>query len=192
MNIKSDAILKMLELNNYKEKYTEEDLKKITSLKIDMDNINNNPTYIDYQELALLSNLKELTLDNIIIEETLINCIEVLPNLTSLYLLNCETATNLENLAVDNCDFEFNTLKEIIIQNLTLKNINCPPLYFSTHTLCLINCNIKSLDILSSINTNTLIINNKSYLEKEKEFASLTCKIIILEDSTDNILKEMN
>lgn len=196
--IKNEALKRyvMYQLNKNDEYFSEEDLEKITEISL-----NYNDTFeIDFKELLIFNNLNSLTLCNYIIDDdnlykllmitelkelTLNNCIlnessiviATLP-LSKLCLNNCKNVNNdfiylmnsLKSLHITNSTIDINKINKL--ENLELLDIGNSKIInlndkFKLHNLTQLyidNSNINDLTIISNLdNLSTLGIDSTQY-----------------------------
>lgn len=195
MTFKTDSINSML--NNI----NREELPQIKKLIIDKFSISGEILNIDYSELLNFLNLETLYFENCILDFLAMSILTKLKNLKELYLLNCEVIggteklienLNLETLVIDNTDIKTDNLDIIKARNITLANICMPDIKLVASTLNIAKASFQNLNFLNNIITEKLIISYEMYKSNEKVFNNLPYKIIVLEENSDFIYKEVN
>ena len=195
MTFKTDSINNML--NNI----DEEELPQIKKLIIDKFSISGEILNVDYSELLNFPNLETLYFENCILDFLAMSVLTKLKNLKNLYLLNCEVIggteklienLNLETLVIDNTDIKTDNLDIIKARNITLSSISVPNIKLVASTLNIAKASFQNLNFLTNIITEKLTISYEMYKSNEKLFNNLPYKIIVLEENSDFIYKEVN
>lgn len=195
MTFKTDSINSML--NNI----DREDLPQIKKLIIDKFSISGEILNVDYSELLNFPNLETLYFENCILDFLAMSILTKLKYLKNLYLLNCEVIEgdeklienlNLETLVIDNTDIKTDNLDIIKARNITLSSISVPNIKLVASTLNIAKASFQNLNFLNNIITEKLIISYEMYKSNEKVFNNLPYKIIVLEENSDFIYKEVN
>lgn len=195
MTFKTDSINNML--NNI----DEEELPQIKKLIIDKFSISGEILNVDYSELLNFPNLETLYFENCILDFLAMSVLTKLKNLKNLYLLNCEVIggteklienLNLETLVIDNTDIKTDNLDIIKARNITLSSISVPNIKLVASTLNIAKASFQNLNFLNNIITEKLTISYEMYKSNEKLFNNLPYKIIVLEENSDFIYKEVN
>ena len=195
MTFKTDSINNML--NNI----DREDLPQIKKLIIDKFSISGEILNVDYSELLNFPNLETLYFENCILDFLAMSILTKLKYLKNLYLLNCEVIEgteklienlNLETLVIDNTDIKTSNLNIIKARNVTLANICMTDIKLVASTLNIAKASFQNLNFLNNIITEKLIISYEMYKSNEKIFNNLPYKIIVLEENSDFIYKEVN
>lgn len=195
MTFKTDSINNML--NNI----DEEELPKIKKLIIDKFSISGEILNVDYSEILNFPNIETLYFENCILDFLAMSILTKLKNLKELYLLNCEVIggteklienLNLETLVIDNTDIKTDNLDIIKARNITLSSISVPNIKFVASTLNIAKASFQNLNFLTNIITEKLTISYEMYKSNEKLFNNLPYKIIVLEENSDFIYKEVN
>lgn len=195
MTFKTDSINNML--NNI----DREDLPQIKKLIIDKFSISGEILNVDYSELLNFPNLETLYFENCILDFLAMSILTKLKYLKNLYLLNCEVIEgteklienlNLETLVIDNTDIKTSNLNIIKARNVTLANICMTDIKLVASTLNIAKASFQNLNFLNNIITEKLTISYEMYKSNEKIFNNLPYKIIVLEENSDFIYKEVN
>ena len=195
MTFKTDSINNML--NNI----DREDLPQIKKLIIDKFSISGEILNVDYSELLNFPNLETLYFENCILDFLAMSILTKLKYLKNLYLLNCEVIEgteklienlNLETLVIDNTDIKTDNLDIIKARNITLSSISVPNIKLVASTLNIAKASFQNLNFLNNIITEKLTISYEMYKSNEKLFNNLPYKIIVLEENSDFIYKEVN
>ena len=195
MTFKTDSINSML--NNI----DREDLPQIKKLIIDKFSISGEILNVDYSELLNFPNIETLYFENCILDFLAMSILTKLKYLKNLYLLNCEVIEgteklienlNLETLVIDNTDIKTDNLDIIKARNITLSSISVPNIKLVASTLNIAKASFQNLNFLNNIITEKLIISYEMYKSNEKVFNNLPYKIIVLEENSDFIYKEVN
>ena len=113
MMIKTESIIKLLEiiLNKKIDEINEEDLEKVTYLridKIDIDDI----LIVDSSDLQYFNNLTELSIENCIIDYKFIEDLKKLKNIKKISFINCEFINNFQDY------FDQLVLLELVLNNV--------------------------------------------------------------------------
>ena len=195
MTFKTDSINNML--NNI----DEEELPQIKKLIIDKFSISGEILNVDYSELLNFPNLETLYFENCILDFLAMSILTKLKYLKNLYLLNCEVIEgteklienlNLETLVIDNTDIKTDNLDIIKARNITLSSISVPNIKLVASTLNIAKASFQNLNFLNNIITEKLTISYKMYQTNEEVFNSLPYKIIVLEENSNFVYKEVN
>ena len=118
-----------------------------------------------------------------------------------LYLINCEILDdnskllanlNLENLVIDHTILNFNNLPILKALNITLSRIDMPNIKIITENLDIANVTYQSIDFLNNIIASTIKVPYQMYIQNENVFNLLSSKIIVLEENTNFVYKEVN
>ena len=194
MNIKTNSIIDLLEitLNKKIEDIKLEDLKEITYLRVNKIN-NDDILNVDSKDLLLFSNLKELSIDNCMIDDNFLNDLEKVATLEKISFICCDF--------VDECKDYFNNLSldELVLNDVIgLDDIEVSNIKKITIINCFFNINIKrvnTLDISRSINTkidfNNIDLDELIVSKLEQIDSNLKCKIIV-KDNYDEVVKVIN
>ena len=195
MTFKTDSINNML--NNI----DREELPQIKKLIIDKFSISGEILNVDYSEILNFPNIETLYFENCILDFLAMSILTKLKNLKELYLLNCEVIggteklienLNLETLVIDNTDIKTDNLDIIKARNITLSSISVPNIKLVASTLNIAKASFQNLNFLNNIITEKLTISYEMYKSNEKLFNNLPYKIIVLEENSDFIYKEVN
>ena len=195
MTFKTDSI------NNMHNNIDREDLPQIKKLIIDKFSISGEILNVDYSELLNFPNLETLYFENCILDFLAMSILTKLKYLKELYLLNCEVVEgteklienlNLETLVIDNTDIKTDNLDIIKARNITLSSISVPNIKLVASTLNITKASFQNLNFLNNIITEKLTISYEMYKSNEKLFNNLPYKIIVLEENSDFIYKEVN
>ena len=195
MTFKTDSINNML--NNI----DEEELPQIKKLIIDKFSISGEILNVDYSEILNFPNIETLYFERCILDFFAMSILTKLNNLKELYLLNCEVIEgdeklienlNLETLVIDNTDIKTSNLNIIKARNVTLANVCMPDIKLVASTLNIAKASFQNLNFLNNIITEKLTISYEMYKSNEKIFNNLPYKIIVLEENSDFIYKEVN
>lgn len=195
MTFKTDSINNML--NNI----DEEELPQIKKLIIDKFSISGEILNVDYSEILNFPNIETLYFENCILDFLAMSILTKLKNLKELYLLNCEVIggteklienLNLETLVIDNTDIKTDNLDIIKARNITLSSISVPNIKLVASTLNIAKASFQNLNFLNNIITEKLTISYKMYQTNEEVFNSLPYKIIVLEENSNFVYKEVN
>ena len=195
MNIKTESIKELLEisLNKNISDINIKDLDKITYLKISRLSINGILS-VDSTDLNYFHNLRELSIENCMID--------------NIFIDNLKKVSNIEKISFIHCDFINNTdyFNNLSIHELVLNDINGIDdiILSNIEKLIIINCsfkfkinNVGILDISRTLSTvvdfdnstpNELIINSSQY---DSDNLSLKCKIVV-KNNYDEIIKVIN
>ena len=195
MTFKTDSINNML--NNI----DEEELPQIKKLIIDKFSISGEILNVDYSEILNFPNIETLYFENCILDFLAMSILTKLKYLKNLYLLNCEVIEgteklienlNLETLVIDNTDIKTDNLDIIKARNITLSSISVPNIKLVASTLNIAKASFQNLNFLNNIITEKLTISYKMYQTNEEVFNSLPYKIIVLEENSNFVYKEVN
>lgn len=179
----------------------EEELPQIKKLIIDKFSISGEILNVDYSEILNFPNIETLYFENCILDFLAMSILTKLKNLKELYLLNCEVIggteklienLNLETLVIDNTDIKTDNLDIIKARNITLSSISVPNIKLVASTLNIAKASFQNLNFLNNIITEKLTISYKMYQTNEEVFNSLPYKIIVLEENSNFVYKEVN
>jgi hypothetical protein len=146
MKIVTDSIKTQLEiqLNKSIDFIMENDLKNVVYMTIDRMNYAQSFNNINYDEISLLVNLKELSIFNCIIDDIFVNNILKLKHLNKLNMYNCSFASSSKDM-FDNLDLKSLTLSNCYgLEGITLRNLD----YLELKNIDL-NFYVKDIDILN-------------------------------------------
>ena len=197
----TDSIKNILILNfGFKEKYSKEELDKITNISINRFDISGDICEVDYKDILNFKNLISITIKDCMISEELINILSSLNKLESVNILNCEIIDNpnllfnndnIRNLSIDNTIFDLDLLKDHAFNTVTLENINIDKyFYICTDVLDIKKCNISDYEFLDG-DIKTLIVSELQY-KNSYILQSYNNHMVIMEENLEFVLKEVN
>lgn len=189
--MKTKSIIDLLEIKfGYKENYSDEECNQIENLIINRFGFDDQIIEIDFEDLLHFKNLKELTLNQCMIDFKTISIIYLLKNLENLTLLNCDVVGDIYNvfsslkikkLTIDNTNIELDVINNLDINELILNNVEINSnINFNTYRLDIRKCKYERLNIE---NVEKLVISHSQYLEDKEFFDSYKEKLIIMEDN---------
>lgn len=199
MNTKT--IKDLLEIKfGYKEKYTLEELNMVEILTINRFNYNKNLIEVDFNDLKFFLNLKELTINECIIDNEIINILSNCINLRTLLLLNCEIIQNVnetfknlsvKNLVINNTNIDINILNNLNLNSLVLSNIEINyKLNLNVEELDIQRCLFNDIENFNIDSINKIKISYSQYKKYQNYLDSYKDKLIIMEDNGQFIYKE--
>lgn len=194
MEIKTISIIQTLDMIDEMENITQDDLEKIDSLEITGKDFNNDPQTVDFNDLKLFPNLKNLSIEYCTIDYEAIDIIKDF-ELKNLSFISCEfdsdisniRSINTENIYISNCyDFEFSFLErkefnEVNISTETIReklNINC-------NKLNLEHCEIERTEALQDINIKELVISILQYELNPTAYENLGYKVTVMDEDSE-------
>ena len=195
MMIKTESIIEMLEntLNKEISKVTLNDLDNITYLRISRTSIDD-ILIVDSSDLRYFHNLKELSIENCMINFQLIEELRKIKNLIKISFIHCEVIDDVEDY------FEQLSIYELVLNDVIgLNNTKFSNIKKLTFVGCSFNCiidNIETLDIsrspdikidFNNICMNELVINEIQYINNLYP----KCKIIV-KNGYDEVVKEIS
>ncbi len=200
MEIKTISIIEKLEMINELEDIVQEDLEKIDTLEITGKDFNNDPQTVNFSELKLFPNLKNLSIEYCTIDYDVIENIKNI-ELKNLSFISCEfdsdieniKSINTENIYISNCyDFDFSFIEnkefnEVNISTETIRerfNINC-------NKLNLEHCEIENPEVLKNLNIKELVISTIQYEENPTIYESLEYTVTIMDEDSEFVYTKL-
>lgn len=180
---------------------SKEELEKIKKLKVNKISLSGEILKVNYEELLNFPNLETLYFENCTLDFLAMSILTKLNKLKKLYLINCEILDdnskllanlNLENLVIDHTVLNFNNLPILKALNITLARIDMPNIKIITENLDIANVTYQSIDFLNNIIASTIKVPYQMYIQNENVFNLLSSKIIVLEENTNFVYKEVN
>jgi hypothetical protein len=200
MELKTKSIIEKIEMIDDLENITESDLEKVEELEITGKDFNNDVQTVDFEDLKLFPNLKDLSIEYCTIDH---DCIEIIKEfeLKNLSFISCEfdsdirniRSINTDNIYISNCyDFDFafvenKEFNEINISTETIRekiSINC-------NKLNLEHCFIEKPEVLNSLNIKELIISTIQYEDNPSAYESLEYKVTVMDDDSGYVYKKL-
>ncbi|MBQ6539301.1 MAG: hypothetical protein IJL76_03375 [Bacilli bacterium] len=200
MEIKTKSILEKLEMIKEIEDIQQEDLDKIDELNITGKDFNNDTQTVDFNDLKLFPNLKNLSIEYSTIDY---DCIDIIRNyeLKNLSFISCEfdsdltniKSINTENIYISNCyDFDFSFINnkefnEVNISTETIRdkiNINC-------NKLNLEHCEIENPEVLRGLNIKELIISTIQYEENPTVYENLGYPVTVMDEDSEFVYTKL-
>ena len=199
MDIKTKSIIEKLELINDLDKITPEYLEEVEELEITGKDFNNDVQTVDFNDLKLFPNLKDLSIEYSTIDNTVIDIIKDF-ELKNLSFISCEfdfldnfKEINTDNIYISNCyDFDLSYLgnKEFNEVNISTESIH-EPLKVNCNKLNLEHCEILKPEVLNNLNINELIISTIQYEENQSIYENLSYKVTIMDEDRETIHTEL-
>lgn len=194
MDIKTVSILNKLEMIDEIENITEENLKEIESIEISGRDYNNDSQLVEFNDLKLFSNLKNLIISFCTIDDEAIDIISSF-ELNNLSFISCEfydtttsiTNLNTNNIYISNCynldislleNTEFNEI------NISTESIN-KEMNFISNKLNLEHSSIEDVNLLKNLNINELIISKTEYEQNPSLYDSFNYNVTIMNDDCE-------
>jgi len=195
MIIKTESIIETLEivLNKEISKININDLDNITYLRISKTSIDD-ILIVDSSDLQHFHNLKELSIENCMIDFKFIENLKKIKNIAKISFIHCDFIDDTKDY------FEKLSINELVLNDVIgLDNTFFSNIKHLTIINCSFNCiteNIDTLDISRSPDINidfknsyikVLVINEKQYINNSYP----KCKIII-KNKYDEVIKEIS
>ena len=160
-----------MKTESIKNLYREEDIPYIDTIRINRLDSNGAILNVDFQDILLFPNLKNLYIENISKD---------LENL------------NGKNLVLDNVDIKLELLSNLVFNELILREFTLDKEYvLNAKYLDIQKCDIKNYNIFSHSEIETITISKSQYLLNNQFFDTLKKKIIIMEDNGQFIYKKV-
>ncbi len=194
MDIKTISILNKLEMIDEIENITEEKLKEIEDLEISGRDYNNDSQLVEFNDLKLLPNLKNLIISFCTIDDETLDIISTF-ELNNLSFISCEfydtttsiTNLNTNNIYISNCfnldislleNTEFNEI------NISTESIN-KEMNFISNKLNLEHSLIIDANLLKNLKINELIISRTEYEKNPSLYDSFNYNVTIMNDDCE-------
>ena len=154
---------------------------------------------VDYNDLKNFPKLFNLTLDNCMIDNEVIQILSELPNMKRLSIIDCEiledikesfNKLNILDLYVCNTNFDLSYLSKDY-RTVRLEEVPFVPIPGSVKSLDVYNCTIPNVDELLNIKYDEIIISNELYLTNQLKFDDSNKKISVMEENGQFIAKKV-
>ena len=194
MDIKTISILNKLEMIDDLENITEDTLKEIEDLEISGRDYNNDSQLVEFNELKLFPNLKNLIISFCTIDDLALDIISSF-ELDNLSFISCEfydtttsiTNLNTNNIYISNCyHFDISLLgnTEFNEINISTESIN-KGINFIANKLNLEHSSIEDINLLQNLHINELIISKTEYDKNPNIYDSFNYNVTIMNDDCE-------
>ena len=199
-SMNTESIIRILDsLFEKKDSFSLEELDKIDSLVINRMDFGGGVLSVDFNDLLNFNNLSSLTIEECVIDSSVIDILLQLSNLKNLVLIKCDinedifdsfSNLNLDSLIISSTEFDFNLLKSdykyLKFENVLLKSLNC---YVEKLDVSL--CYIDNIDSLFEIDFDEIVISFEQYFTSQLRFDDLGKKVTVMEENGQFIYKKV-
>lgn len=190
--MKTESIISMMNDLFGENSYTEENYAEIDTLHINRFDIDNELLEVNFDDILLFPNVKDLYIENCMIDSENINYI-VNNNIEKLYLINCDVVDDItdsvqymtgKRVFLDNVDINLSILSNVVFNSLTLRSVVINPgNILNANYLDIQKCEIKDLSVLDNDVIDTIVVSFEQYNSNSEYFDNLCKKVIVMEDN---------
>ena len=154
---------------------------------------------VDYNDLKNFPKLYNLTLDNCMIDNNVIQVLTELPNLKRLSIINCDVLEdikenfnklNILDLYICNTNFNLSYLNKNY-RKVRIEEVPFATIPGSIKCLDIYNCEIPDIDELLKTKFDEVMISNELYLTNQLKFDDSNRKISVLEENGQFLVKKV-